>query len=214
MDLSAAETLKEEGVSVLQPQGSAPPAADKRAQMDGAAGPGAPRVPEELSILPIRGFVLFPGAVLPLTVSRPASTKLLDETLPITKVVGFLTQRDEQKEEPAPQDLYNVGTAAIVLKLLRQAEDQLVIVVQGLRRFAIRKIVATEPYLRAEIDLPQSIVPEQSSEWQAEFQNLRDSAARLAQLRPDVPEEAAAVIRNIDDPRSEERRVGKEWRSR
>src|SRR5213080_2746242 len=201
MDLSAAETLKEKGVSVLQPQGSAPPAADKRVQMDGAAaGPGAPRVPEELSILPVRGFVLFPGAVLPLTVSRPASIKLLDETLPITKVVGFLTQRDEQKEEPAPQDLYDVGTAAIVLKLLRQAEDQLVIVVQGLRRFAIRKIVATQPYLRAEIDLAQSIVPEQSSEWQAEFQNLRDSATRLAQLRPDVPEEAAAVIRNIDDP--------------
>src|SRR5436189_4258642 len=200
MDLSAAETLKEEGVSVLQPQGSAPPATDKRAQMDGAVGPGAPRVPEELSILPIRGFVLFPGAVLPLTVSRPASIKLLDETLPITKVVGFLTQRDEQKEEPTPQDLYHVGTAAIVLKLLRQAEDQLVIVVQGLRRFAIRKIVAMQPYLRAEIDLAQSIVPEQSSEWQAEFQNLRDSATRLAQLRPDVPEEAAAVIRNIDDP--------------
>src|SRR5213595_952917 len=201
MDLSAAETLKEKGVSVLQPQGSAPPAAYKRAQMDGAAaGPGAPRVPEELSILPVRGFVLFPGVVLPLTVSRPASIKLLDETLPITKIVGFLTQRDEQKEEPTPQDLYHVGTAAIVLKLLRQAEDQLVIVVQGLRRFAIRKIVATQPYLRAEIDLAQSIVPEQSSEWQAEFQNLRDSATRLAQLRPDVPEEAAAVIRNIDDP--------------
>jgi ATP-dependent Lon protease len=143
---------------------------------------------------------MFPGAVIPLTVSRPVSIKLLDETLPITKIVGFLAQRDEQKEEPTPQDLYHVGAAAIVLKLLRQAEDQLVIVVQGLRRFAIRKIVATQPYLRAEIDLPQSIMPEQSSEWQAEFQNLRDSAARLAQLRPDVPEEAAAVIRNIDDP--------------
>src|SRR4029077_591318 len=116
------------------------------------------------------------------------------------KIVGFLAQRDEQKEEPAPQDLYHVGTAAIVLKLLRQAEDQRVIVAPGLRRFAIRKIVATQPYLRAEIDLPQSIMPEQSSEWQAEFQNLRDSAARLAQLGPHVPEEAAPVIRNIDDP--------------
>jgi ATP-dependent Lon protease len=199
MDLSATETLKEKGVSVRQ-QGSAPSAAHQVARMDGSGGSGPPRIPEELSILPVRGFVLFPGAVLPLTVSRPASIKLLDETLPITTVVGFLAQRDEQKEEPTPQDLYHVGTAAIVLKLLRQAEDQLVIVVQGLRRFAIRKIVATQPYLRAEIDLPQSIMPKQSNEWQAEFQNLRDSAARLAQLRPDVPEEAAAVIRNIDDP--------------
>src|SRR6266550_104390 len=200
MDLSSTETLKEKGVSVLRPQGGAPPAVGQTAQMDGSGGSGPPRIPEELSILPVRGFVMFPGAVLPLTVSRPASIKLLDETLPITKVVGFLTQRDEQKEEPTPQDLYHVGTAAIVLKLLRQAEDQLVIVVQSLRRFAIRKIVATQPYLRAEIDLPQSITPEQSNEWQAEFQNLRDSAARLAQFRPDVPEEATAVIRNIDDP--------------
>jgi len=178
MDLSSTETLKEKGISVLRPQGGAPPAVGQTAQMDGSGGSGPPRIPEELSILPVRGFVMFPGAVIPLTVSRPASIKLLDETLPITKIVGFLAQRDEQKEEPTPQDLYYIGTAAIVLKLLRQAEDQLVIVVQGLRRFAIRKIVATQPYLRAEIDLPQSIMPEQSSEWQAEFQNLRDSAAR------------------------------------
>ncbi len=157
MDLSSTETLKEKGVSILRSQGGAPPATGQTAQVDGAGGSGPPRIPEELSILPVRGFVMFPGAVIPLTVSRPASIKLLDETLPITKIVGFLTQRDEQKEEPTPQDLYHVGTAAIVLKLLRQAEDQLVIVVQGLRRFAIRKIVATQPYLRAEIDLPQSI---------------------------------------------------------
>src|SRR5712675_18666 len=138
MDLSSTETLKEKGVSVLRPQGGAPPAVGQTAQMDGSGGSSPPRIPEELSILPVRGFVMFPGAVIPLTVSRPASIKLLDETLPITKIVGFLTQRDEQKEEPTPQDLYHVGTAAIDLKLLRQAEDQLVIVVQGLRRFAPR----------------------------------------------------------------------------
>src|SRR5438094_7583100 len=179
MDLSATKTLNEKGVSVLQSQGSAPAAADKIARMDSTAGGGAPRIPEELSILPVRGFVLFPGVVLPLTVSRPASIKLLDETLPLTKVVGFLTQRDEEKEEPESQDLYDVGTSAIVLKLLRQADDRIVIVAQGLRRFAMRKIVATQPYLRAEIDLLNSTVPEQNAEWQAEFQNLRDSAVRL-----------------------------------
>src|SRR5207248_11471378 len=112
MDLSATQTLNEKGVSVLQPQGTAPAAADKMARMDCTLGGGAPRIPEEVSILPVRGFALFPGVLLPLTVSRPASIKLLDETLPITKVVGFLTQRDEQKEEPTPGDLYHVGTAA------------------------------------------------------------------------------------------------------
>src|SRR2546429_7136457 len=156
MDLSSTETLKEKGVPVLRLQGGAPPAAGQPAQMEGSGGSGPPRVPEELSILPVSGFVMFPGAVIPLTVSRPASIKLLDETLPITKIVGFLTQRDEQKEEPALQDLYHVGTAAVVLKLLRQAEDQLVIVVQGLRRSAIRKIVATHPYLGAGLDCPHS----------------------------------------------------------
>jgi len=188
-------------ISTLQQSSSAPPA--KRAEMattSDAGGHAVPRIPEELSILPLRGFVMFPGSVLPLTVSRPASIKLLDETLPLTKVVGFLTQRQEEKDEPAPQDLYHVGTAAIVLKLLRQAENNIVIVVQGLRRFAMRKIIATQPYLRAEIDLLNTIAPEQNAEWQAEFQNLRDSAVRLSQLRPDIPEETAAIIRNIDDP--------------
>src|SRR3954465_16012312 len=85
-----------------------------------------PRIPEELSILPVRGFVLFPGNVTPLTVSRPASIKLLDETLPLTKVIGLVTQRDDEKEEPAPQDLYHTGTAVMVLKLLRQSDDRIV----------------------------------------------------------------------------------------
>src|SRR4051812_22175659 len=75
-----------------------------------------PRIPEELSILPVRGFVIFPGTVVPLTVTRPASIKLLDDTLPLTKVVGLLAQRDEDKEEPEVKDLYDVGTAAVVLK--------------------------------------------------------------------------------------------------
>src|SRR6476469_864539 len=200
MDLSSTERLKEKGVSVVQPQGGASLAVGQTARLDGSGGSGPPRIPEELSILPVRGFVMFPGAVIPLTVSRPASIKLLDETLPLTKIVGFLTQRQEEKEEPAPPDLYHVGTAAIVLKLLRQAENNIVIVVQGLRRFGMRKIVATQPYLRAEIDLLNTIVPEQNAEWQAEFQNLRDSAGRLSQLRPDMPEETATIIRNIDDP--------------
>ncbi len=192
--------MSDGAISTLQQSSSAPVKRAEMATTSDADGHAMPHIPEELSILPLRGFVMFPGSVLPLTVSRPASIKLLDETLPLTKIVGFLTQRQEEKEEPTPQDLYHVGTAAIVLKLLRQAENNIVIVVQGLRRFAIRKIVATQPYLRGEIDLLKTIVPEQNAEWQAEFQNLQDSTVRLSQLRPDIPEETAAIIRNIDDP--------------
>jgi ATP-dependent Lon protease len=161
---------------------------------------GIPRIPEELSILPVRGLVIFPGTVIPLNVHRAASLKLLDDTLPRTKVIGLLTQRDEMKEDPTPQDLYSVGTAALVLKLLRQGEDNVLVIVQGLRRFSLRKIVATSPFLRAEVDLPESILPPASKEWEATFRNLRDSAARLFELAPDAPEQARLMILNIESP--------------
>jgi len=168
-----------------------------------AAGTGEsqmPHIPEELSILPVRGLVIFPGTIIPLNVQRAASLKLLDDTLPRTKVIGLVTQRDEKKEDPEPQDLYTVGTAALVLKLLRQEEDNVLVIVQGLKRFSLRKIVATSPFIRAEIDLPESILPAESKEWEATFRNLRDSAARLFELAPDAPEQARLMILNIESP--------------
>ena len=159
-----------------------------------------PRIPEELSILPVRGFIVFPGTVVPLNVQRAASLRLLDETLPRTKLIGLVTQRDETKEDPAPQDLYSVGTAALVLKLLRQSDDHVVVIAQGLRRFSLRKVVATSPFLRAEVDLPNSISPPESKEWEATFRNLRDSAAKLFELTPDAPEQVRLMILNIENP--------------
>src|SRR5947208_8777020 len=159
-----------------------------------------PHIPEELSILPVRGIVVFPGTIIPLNIHRAAALNLLDATLPRTKVIGLLTQRDETKEDPTPQDLYSVGTAVLVLKLLRQEDDNVLVIVQGLRRFSLRKIVATAPFLRAEIDLPESIPPPPSKEWEATFRNLRDSAARLFELTPDAPEQARLMILNIENP--------------
>jgi ATP-dependent Lon protease len=158
-----------------------------------------PRIPEELSILPMRGFVVFPGTVVPLNVQRAASLKLLDETLPRTKVIGLVTQRDETKEDPEPQDLHSVGTAALVLKLLRQSDDHVVVIAQGLRRLSLRKIIATSPFLRAEVDLPKAISPPKTKEWEATFRNLRDSAAKLFELTPDAPEQVRLMILNIDN---------------
>ena len=191
--------MSDRELAVLQDRSTAPSAGPAASSANNGSAT-TPRIPEELSILPVRGLVVFPGAVLPLTVSRPASIKLLDDTLPLTKVIGLVTQRDEAMDEPRPQDLHHVGTAVIVLKLLRQADDRVVMVVQGLRRFAMRKIVATEPYIRAEVDLPESISPAPSSEWQAEFHNLRDSAVRLLELTPDTPEQAEGIVRSVEDP--------------
>ena len=160
----------------------------------------APKIPEELSILPVRGFVVFPGTIVPLNVRRPASIQLLDDTLPRTKVIGLLTQKDEAKEDPGPQDLYQVGTAALVLKMIRQADDHLLIIAQGLRRFKLRKMVATAPFIRAEIDLLESKSPSESKEWEATFRNLRDSAAHLFELTPEIPEQARLMVLNITNP--------------
>src|SRR5213595_4115523 len=166
----------------------------------GTAESQMPRIPEELTILPVRGFVVFPGTIVPLNVRQPASIQLLDETLPRTKVIGLLTQRDEAKEDPEPQDLHQLGTAALVLKMIRQADDHLLIIAQGLSRFTLRKIVATSPFIRAEADLVKSISPPESKEWKATFRNLRDSAARLFELTPEAPEQARLMILNIATP--------------
>jgi ATP-dependent Lon protease len=159
-----------------------------------------PRIPNELSILPVRGFVVFPGTIVPLNVQRATSLKLLDETLPRTKVIGLIAQRDETKEEPQAQDLYSVGTAALVLRFLRQSDDHVLVIAQGLRRFSVSKIIATEPYVRAEIELLKTVSPPESKEWEAEFRNLRDSATRLLELTPDAPEQARVMVLNIQNP--------------
>jgi len=190
--------MSDEEISALQPGAELKPGPQSTiaATTDQSQ---TPRIPEELSILPMRGFVVFPGTVVPLNVQRAASLKLLDETLPRTKVIGLLTQRDETKEDPEPQDLHSVGTAALVLKLLRQSDDHVVVIAQGLRRFSLRKIIATSPFLRAEVDLANSISPPQTKEWEATFRNLRDSAAKLFELTPDAPEQVRLMILNIDN---------------
>ena len=190
--------MSDEQISALQPGPELKPGPQSTIAAPTDQSP-TPRIPEELSILPVRGFVVFPGTVVPLNIQRAASRKLLDDTLPRTKVIGLLAQRDETKEEPEPQDLYSIGTAALVLKLIRQSEDHVLIIAQGLRRFSLRKVIATSPFLRAEVDLPESIQPTESKEWKATFQNLRDSAARLFELTPDAPEQARLMIFNIEN---------------
>jgi ATP-dependent Lon protease len=143
--------MSTEKLNALQPSMDSKPAGQGTIPL-GVDESRTPQIPEQLSILPVRSFAVFPGTVIPLNVQRAASLKLLDDTLPQTKVIGLLTQRDETKEDPSPQDLYSVGTAALVLKLIRQSEDNVLVIVQGLRRFSLRKIIATDPFLRAEVD--------------------------------------------------------------
>src|SRR3954463_2627512 len=93
-----------------------------------------PVVPDVLSILPVRGMVIFPGTVVPLSIRRASSLKMLDETLPKTKTIGLFSQKKEEETTPAADDLYQVGVSGNVLKLIRQADDVVLILVQALKR--------------------------------------------------------------------------------
>lgn len=161
---------------------------------------GEPEVPDTLPILPIPGMVLFPGSIVPLTVQREASLKLLDTSLPENKNIGLVSQRDAGKEEPQPEDLYAMGVAANVLKLIRQANDTVVIVVQARQRIVVGDYLLTHPFLKAGVSVPgTSAPPESDKQWQAEVKNLRESALSLLALTPEVPEQVATIINNITE---------------
>ncbi len=158
-----------------------------------------PAIPDVLPILPIREMVVFPGTVVPLTIRREASLKLLDASLPESKVIGLLTQRDGTKDDPAPEDLYQVGTAGNVVKLLRQPDETILIIVQALQRIEITRFILTHPFLKAEIRALESAAPPESKQWEAEIKNLRENAMKIIELSPDIPDQARAVLLNITD---------------
>jgi ATP-dependent Lon protease len=162
---------------------------------------GKTNIPGALSILPMRNIVLFPGTVAPLSVGRPSSLKLLEETLPKGKIIGVVGQRDQEKEDPSAEDLYPVGAAAMVLKLVRQDQNKMLVVVQALSRFRIKNMVQTQPYFRADVEELHDIfaMPDEK-EWAAELKNLRDSTRSLIELTPDLPEELGAIVMNIETP--------------
>src|SRR5687768_7884779 len=122
--------------------------------------PDEPKIPETLSVLPVRGMVVFPGTVVPLSIRRPGSLKMLDETLPKTKIIALLTQRNEETQTPTQEELFDVGVAGNVLKLIRQSDDVVVILVQALRRIRAKKFLATSPYFRCEVEVLANVHPE------------------------------------------------------
>jgi len=158
-------------------------------------------IPGTLPILPIRQLVIFPGTVVPLVVGRESARQLLEESVPQSKVIGLFTQKNPDKNDPGPEDLHPVGVAASVLKLIRQPDDKILIIINGLSRIAIRKVLATEPFIRAEVEVLQSTEPPtDDKQWQATVQQLRQSSIQLLQLLPDVPETVRAAIEGIEDP--------------
>ena len=157
------------------------------------------KLPAKLPVLPIRGVVMFPGTVMPLGIGRPKSRKMLEECLPKSKIIALVTQHEEEQEDPTSDDLYTIGTAAIVVKLMREPDDTISLLVHGLGRIKIKKYVQTDPYFVIRHE-PIEELPGTGKKFFAGVEQLREQARQLIELAPNAPDQAVNVLLNIDQP--------------
>ncbi len=156
-----------------------------------------PPFPPDLAVLPLRDTLVFPGTVVPLRVGREKSQRLIDEVLPKQKVIACIAQRSSAIEDPRPDDMNGVGTAVMVLKLLRTEGQERQLIVHGLSRIAVDEWLATDPHLRARVHQMHD-VEKGGTETEALMLNVRRLAQRIFELTPAIPEEAGVVLTNLE----------------
>ena len=158
-------------------------------------------IPEELSILPLRNTVLFPGVVIPITVGRDKSIKLIKDAYKGEKIIGVVSQKDVNVEDPDASDLNNIGTVAKILKMLRMPDGNTTVIIQGKKRFELQKMVQEQPYFRAVITPFDEVRPgKKSKEFNALVESLKDLALSIINQSPNIPSESAFAIKNIESP--------------
>ena len=156
-------------------------------------------IPECLPILPIRDTVAFPGTVMPLQISRERSKRVLDLALAGSRMIAAVAQRSAETEDPRLDDLYRVGTACVILKMLKVSDGTETIIVHGLRRVGIEAITKETDYLEATVHA-HTDPPESTTEQQALVHTIRTAADRIIQLSASIPDEAGQVLRSIETP--------------
>jgi len=155
-------------------------------------------LPEELSILPIKNTVLFPGVVLPITVGRQKSIRLVKKAYQGSRIIGVVAQKNSQAEEPLTEDLYRVGTVARIIKMLVLPDGNTTIIIQGKNRFSINDFLTEDPFLTAKVTLlPEKSINTNSREIKALIQSLKEAASKILRLNPEIPQEAQVALDNI-----------------
>jgi len=155
--------------------------------------------PGALMILPLRNMVLFPSTIMPLVVGRPTSLQVVEEAVRQQFAVGFIAQRDPQIEMPQPKDLFEVGTAADILRMFALPDGQRQIIIQGRQRFEVAEYISTDPFLIARATLVEEKVP-QTKGFDARILHLRQEAVKALTLLPEPMSELRATIERIDNP--------------
>ncbi len=154
--------------------------------------------PEILSILPLRNTVLFPGVVIPITVGRDKSIKLIKDAYKGKRTIGVVAQKDVSLEDPLFEQLNNVGTVAMIVKMLQMPDGNTTVIIQGKKRFRLQEQVQSDPYFKAKVERFEEIKPKVDKEFKAVVSSVKDLAMNIIQLSPAIPSEAGIAIKNIE----------------
>src|SRR5690606_12230780 len=158
-------------------------------------------IPEILPILPLRNTVLFPGVVIPITVGRDKSIKLVKEAYKGDRTIGVVSQKDMEIEEPTLTQLHKVGTVANIIKILQMPDGNTTVIIQGKQRFKLIELIQSEPYIKAKVErFPEDKPKTSSKEFKALISSIKELALQVIQLSPHLPSEAGIAIKNIESP--------------
>lgn len=156
-------------------------------------------LPETLPILPLRNTVLFPGVVIPITAGRDKSIKLIKDASNGSKVIGVVSQKDENVEDPEIGDLNTTGTVARILRVLKMPDGNTTVIIQGKKRFEIEEVTSTEPYFTAKITgLPEEKPEADNKEFATIIDSIKELALQIIKESPNIPSEASFAIKNIE----------------
>ena len=157
--------------------------------------------PEELPILPLRNNVLFPGVVIPITVGRDKSIKLIQDSNKGNKIIGVVSQKNQDQEAPSFNDLHTIGTVAQIIRLLKMPDGSSTVIIQGKRRFEIETPLQTEPYMKAKVKVfKETGISKKDKEMTVMINTIKDLALQIIRDSPNIPSEAQFAIGNIDSP--------------
>ena len=157
------------------------------------------KLPKELPILPLKNTVLFPGVVIPITVGRDKSIKLVKDSYKGKKIIGTISQKKSTIDDPSVNDLNSVGTMARIMRLFKMPDGSITIIIQGLKRFHLKSITQTNPYFKANVLPFEDLRPKKNSKtFKALVESVRDLSLRIIKESPKIPKEAAFAINNIE----------------
>jgi len=156
---------------------------------------------QELSLLPVREMVLFPQALIPITVGREGSVRLIQSLGPDDRMIAIVTQRDPRAERPGPGELHAVGTAALIHKVVRPPNDNLLVFLEGVQRIRVTEAVQYEPFLRVRVEPLEDVLPAAPDpEFEALVRHVRDLFQEIVSATPNLSDELQALVSGLDEP--------------